>query len=63
MWCFDEPDSVVPFVLAHQPFAPVAVAGLLLHGRHDWGMDWYEAACFVLFGDLPGKTPASLQLV
>ncbi|MFQ5490874.1 MAG: NUDIX hydrolase [Phycisphaerae bacterium] len=56
-WCFDEPDSVVPFIVKHQPFAPVAVAGLLLHGRADWGMDWYDAVCFDLFGDLPPGTP------
>ncbi|MCH7813456.1 MAG: NUDIX hydrolase [Planctomycetes bacterium] len=54
--CGDEPETVVPFIERSDSITPVAVAALLLHGRHDWGGDWYEASCYRLFGDLPNKT-------
>lgn len=55
--CCDEPEAVAPFIERSDPITPVAVAALLLHGRHDWGGDWYEASCYRLFGNLPAKTP------
>jgi len=54
--CLDEPEAIVPFVDGTERIAPVALASLLLHGRHDWGLDWYEAACYQLFGALPPMT-------
>jgi len=46
----DEPDRLVPFILASAPIAPVAVAALCLHGRHRWGEEWWAAARRGLFG-------------
>ncbi|MCP4246097.1 MAG: NUDIX domain-containing protein [bacterium] len=54
--CCDEPEAVAPFIERSAPITPVAVAALLLHGRHDWGGDWYEATCYRLFGNMPNKT-------
>jgi len=51
----DEPESIVPFLQRSAPVAPVAAAALLLHGRHAWGMEWYEQACLVLYGALPER--------
>ncbi|NLX23979.1 MAG: hypothetical protein GXY55_20190 [Phycisphaerae bacterium] len=39
--CRDEPDAVVPFVLAAGRIAPVAVGALCQHGRQRFGEDWY----------------------
>ena len=47
----DEPDTVVPFIRAAQPIAPVAVGAVCLHGRRHFGEDWYTATCQVLRGD------------
>jgi 8-oxo-dGTP pyrophosphatase MutT (NUDIX family) len=57
----DDPDAVVPFITRAAPIAPVGQAGLLLHGRHMWGHDWYESNCFLLYGALPHYlvTPAA----
>ena len=49
----DEPDAVVPFLRRASPIAPVAEAAVLLHGRHEWGVEWFENSCFVLYGDVP----------
>jgi hypothetical protein len=46
----DEPETAVPFILAHRPIAPVAVGALLLHGRRRFGEAWYEAAMVALQG-------------
>ncbi|NOS99213.1 MAG: hypothetical protein HOP29_01135 [Phycisphaerales bacterium] len=51
--CDDLPDAVVPFIQRSGPMTPVAMAALLLHGKCNWGADWYEGACYVLFGALP----------
>lgn len=51
--CHDEPEAIVPFIERSAPMVPVAVAGMLLHGRYCFGVDWFESACYVLFGDLP----------
>jgi len=37
----DEPDAVVPFIQACGPIAPVATGALLLHGRQEWGENWF----------------------
>jgi len=49
----DDPDAVLPFLSRSGPVAPVAEAGLLIHGRRQWGSNWYEQACYVLYGELP----------
>lgn len=49
----DDPDAILPYLRRASPVAPVAEAGLLVRGRHQWGKDWYEQACYVLFGELP----------
>lgn len=51
--CFDLPEEVIPFLSRSQPVAPIGEGGLLLHGRHEWGMDWYETTCLVLYGEIP----------
>ncbi|MCC7291286.1 MAG: hypothetical protein IT449_04385 [Phycisphaerales bacterium] len=51
--CFDLPEEVIPFLSRSQPIAPIGEGGLLLHGRHEWGMDWYETTCLVLYGEIP----------
>ncbi|HEY3246527.1 MAG TPA: NUDIX hydrolase [Phycisphaerae bacterium] len=54
-FCHDEPDALVPFIHRAGKIAPVAIASLLLHGRLNWGQDWYESAAYVLFGELPAE--------
>jgi hypothetical protein len=49
----DEPEAILPFLGRASPVAPVAEAALLLHGRLQWGTDWYEQSCYVLFGEVP----------
>lgn len=52
----DEPDRLLPF-LEHTPsVTPIAQACVLIHGRHRWGVEWYERACFLLYGALPART-------
>jgi hypothetical protein len=51
----DEPEATVAFLRRSARVAPVAVAAMLLHGRHTWGTDWYEQSCYALFGDLPPR--------
>ncbi len=55
--CDDLPEAVVPFIQRTELITPVATAALLLHGRCNWGIDWYESAAYVLFGDLPRQVP------
>ena len=55
-FCHDEPEAVAPFIARSHPITPIAVGALLLHGRHDWGLDWYESTCYTIFGELPPKT-------
>jgi len=50
---YEEPDAILPFLRRASPVAPVAEAGLLIHGQHLWGQQWYEQACYVLYGELP----------
>lgn len=53
IYLHDEPESIVPFINNTRMVAPVARAALLLHGRHQWGKDWYEQSCYLLYGELP----------
>ncbi len=59
--CLDDPDAIVPFITRAGKIAPVAAAALLLHGRLNWGLDWYEGACYVLYGALPECAPPSQE--
>ena len=52
---YDEPDAVTRFFDTAAPMTPVAQAGLLLHGRHEWGESWYEQTCWTRYGALPSK--------
>lgn len=56
--CFDLPEEVIPFLSRSKPVAPIGEGGLLLHGRHEWGMDWYETTCLVLYGETPPELAA-----
>lgn len=49
----DDPDSIMPFIEQSAPVTPIAQAAMLLHGRHNWGVTWYEQTCYVLYGELP----------
>ena len=49
----DDPDAIIPFLERAAPVTPVAQAAMLLHGRYNWGADWYEQACYVLYGEMP----------
>ncbi len=40
----DDRDDIVPFIRGCGKIAPVAVGGLMLHGLHQWGQSWYDAA-------------------
>lgn len=51
----DDPDAVVRFLLQAKPIAAVAQAGLLLHGKHQWGKHWYDQSCHLLYGSLPAR--------
>ena len=44
VWVADEPDAIVPFLASCGPIAPVAAAGLYLHGQRQWGHDWCRAS-------------------
>ncbi len=52
---YDEPDTVMQFLLGASLITPVAQAGLLLHGRHEWGEPWYERTCWMCYGALPSN--------
>ena len=52
----DDPDAAVSFLRTVPRMTPVAQAGVLLHGRCDWGDAWYEQACYVLYGDVPARS-------
>jgi len=45
-----DPAVLTAFILAARPVAPVAQAAMLLHGRHQWGADWFEIACQSCYG-------------
>lgn len=49
----DDPDAIMPFIERATPVTPIAQAAMLLHGRHSWGVTWYEQTCYVLYGELP----------
>lgn len=53
----DDNDAVSAFLQSAIRVAPVAQAGLLLHGRHDWGHDWYETTCMLAYGQVPPFSP------
>ncbi|RJP36806.1 MAG: hypothetical protein C4547_06695 [Phycisphaerales bacterium] len=52
-WLFDGPDEVVPFLERSVRVAPILEGALMLHGRLNWGQDWYEQACLLRYGGLP----------
>ena len=54
--CHDEPEAVAPFIERADPIVPVAAGALLVHGYHEWGPDWYESTCYLLYGELPRRT-------
>ncbi len=54
----DDPEAIVRFLMRTSRIAPVAQAGLLLHGRHHWSADWYEQSCYLLYGGMP-SAPAN----
>ena len=54
--CHDEPEAVAPFIERADPIVPVAAGALLVHGFHEWGPDWYESTCYLLYGELPRRT-------
>jgi 8-oxo-dGTP pyrophosphatase MutT (NUDIX family) len=51
--CPDDSAAIGPFVGGSRLIAPIAVGGLLLHGRHQWGLEWYRRTCLGLFSELP----------
>jgi len=53
----DNPEAVVRSLVRTSQIAPVAQAGLLLHGKHNWGADWYEQTCRLLYGEVPSTPP------
>jgi len=55
----DDPEAIVRFLLHTAHIAPVAQAGLLLHGKHHWGKKWYVQSCHLLYGCEPGRHTAS----
>ena len=55
----DDPEAIVRFLMRTLRIAPVAQAGLLLHGRHNWGRDWYEQTCYLLYGGAPSAPARS----
>lgn len=56
-WVFvpDDPEATVDFLQTRSQVTPVAQAALLLHGKHAWGMNWYEKSCMRLYGRLPDR--------
>lgn len=54
----DDPDAILPFLRRATPVTPIAVAGLLIHGKNRWGDAWFHEACHVLFGQAPSVEPA-----
>jgi 8-oxo-dGTP pyrophosphatase MutT (NUDIX family) len=55
----DDPEAVVRFLVRTSRIAPVAQAGVLLHGKHHWGADWYEQSCYLLYGGVPSAPAGS----
>ncbi len=49
----DDPEAIIPFIEQAAPVTPIAQAAMLLHGRHNWGVTWYEQTCYVLYGEMP----------
>lgn len=49
----DEPDSLVAFLRQGSKVTPVAQAAILLHGKHRWGVEWYQQAFKNLYGTAP----------
>ncbi len=49
----DERAVIVAFILGARPVAPVAQAAILLHGRHQWGAEFFETACRSCYGATP----------
>jgi 8-oxo-dGTP pyrophosphatase MutT (NUDIX family) len=55
----DDPEAIIRFLVRTSRIAPVAQAGLLLHGKHNWSADWYEQSCYLLYGGVPSATAES----
>ncbi|MEK6798880.1 MAG: hypothetical protein AABZ12_07950 [Planctomycetota bacterium] len=52
-FAFGDPSSILPFLRRVAPVAPTAEAAVLLHGLFEWGREWYEQTCLVLYGEIP----------
>lgn len=49
----DDPESIAAFLHEQLRLTPVGQAALLTHGRHHFGVEWYDQTCLVLYGTLP----------
>ena len=49
----DDPESIAAFLHAQMRLTPVGQAALLTHGRHHFGVEWYDQTCLLLYGNLP----------
>ncbi|MGB0717490.1 MAG: hypothetical protein ACPGXK_16555 [Phycisphaerae bacterium] len=52
----DDNEAFSNFLVNANRVSAVTQAGMLLHGRHDWGHDWYETTCLLTFGQIPAFT-------
>jgi len=46
----DQPETIVPFIQRCGLIAPVAIGGLLIHGRLRWGEEWFARAAEEMAG-------------
>lgn len=49
----DDPESIAAFLREQLRLTPVGQAALLTHGRHHFGVEWYDQTCLILYGTLP----------
>jgi len=55
----DKPEAFVPSLNWAGRSTPVAEAAYLLHGRRQWGQEWYENTCYLRYGELPAAWPVT----
>jgi len=55
----DDPESIAQFLHEQMRLTPVGQAALLTHGRRQFGVEWYDQTCLILYGDLPESLPNS----
>lgn len=48
----DDPDAAIPSLNRISPVTPIAEAAYLLHGRANWGREWYERTCLERYGEV-----------